>query len=104
MNSVKRLNARSFACYSFITILIMLLALVLGGSTKSSVLSRQAYKTPGYCAAELDGKVVYATSIYDTKLNLAVHFSSQVIAREFTEYPRSWWNGKRSGIPRPSLM
>ena len=46
----------------------------------------QGLKTPSYCASESSGPIVYFSAIFDTKFNQPVRFSSNVVAREFTEY------------------
>ena len=48
--------------------------------------SAQGLKTPSYCASESSGPIVYFSAIFDTKFNQPVRFSSNVVAREFSEY------------------
>lgn len=61
-------------------IAIVLLSFVPSGGTA------QGFTTPGYCASEPSGPIVYFSAMFDTKLNLPVRFSTNAVAREFTEY------------------
>ena len=54
--------------------------------------SAQGLKTPSYCASESSGPIVYFSAIFDTKFNQPVRFSSNVVAREFTEYLKGRYN------------
>ena len=84
MSPDSRLSSRSFAGL----FCVMIVAAGLFSFARSAVTApvAQGFKTPGYCVSEPGGPIVYFSAFFDTKLNLPVRFSTNVVAREFVEY------------------